>query len=121
VSRWVRGRAMRRARLASVPLHTVPERVDCSDDDLSPSIDLTLLIARCFGQHPSKNRVDFGCFPRTSVKSASSGDCHRENALAPEVARINQFMLAPRSRSTPAASGELLCAAVSQSGSGAKR
>ena len=34
-----------------------------------------------------QNRVDFGCFSRTSVKSASGGNCHRENALAPEVAR----------------------------------
>lgn len=38
-------------------------------------------------QYPSKNRVDFGCFSRTSVKSASGGNCHRDNALAPEVAR----------------------------------
>jgi hypothetical protein len=26
-------------------------------------------------QYPSKNRVDFGCFSRTSVKSASDGNC----------------------------------------------
>jgi hypothetical protein len=45
MSRWVRSRAMRPARLASVPLHAFPKRVDCSDNDLSPSIDLTQLIA----------------------------------------------------------------------------
>jgi hypothetical protein len=38
VSRWVPSRAMRPARLASVPLHTFPKRVDCSDNDLSPTI-----------------------------------------------------------------------------------
>jgi hypothetical protein len=34
-----------------------------------------------------KNRVDFGCFSRTSVKSASGGNRRQTNALAPEVAR----------------------------------
>jgi hypothetical protein len=38
-------------------------------------------------QYPSKNQVDFGCFSKTSVKSASRANCHRKNALAPEVAR----------------------------------
>jgi hypothetical protein len=38
-------------------------------------------------QHLSNNKVDFGCFARTSVNSASGDNCHRENALAPEVAR----------------------------------
>jgi hypothetical protein len=38
-------------------------------------------------QYPSKNRVDFRCFSRTSVKSARCGNCHQENALAPEVAQ----------------------------------
>lgn len=37
-------------------------------------------------QHLSKNQVDFGCFSKTSVKSASRGNCRRTNALAPEVA-----------------------------------
>ncbi len=35
-------------------------------------------------QEPGRFR---GCFSRTSVKSASGGNCHRPNALAPEVAR----------------------------------
>ena len=34
-----------------------------------------------------RTRVDFWCFSRTSVKSASGGNCLRENALDPEVAR----------------------------------
>ena len=38
-------------------------------------------------QYPSKNRVDLGCLSGTAVKSANSGNCHRTNALAPEVAR----------------------------------
>jgi len=38
-------------------------------------------------QYVSRNRVDFGCFSKTSVKSASGGNCHRANALTPEVAR----------------------------------
>jgi hypothetical protein len=38
-------------------------------------------------QHLSKNKVDFGCFARTSANSASGDNCQRENALAPEVAR----------------------------------
>jgi hypothetical protein len=38
-------------------------------------------------RYVSKDRVDFGCFSRTSVKSASGGNCHRENAFVPEVAR----------------------------------
>jgi hypothetical protein len=38
-------------------------------------------------QYLSKNQVDFGCFSRMSVKSTIGGNCHRKNALAPEVAR----------------------------------
>jgi hypothetical protein len=41
---------------------------------------------RAKGQYLSKDRVDFGCLSRTSVKSASGGNCHLENELAPEVA-----------------------------------
>jgi len=37
-------------------------------------------------QYPSMITVDFGCFSRTSVKSASGGNCYRANVLAPEVA-----------------------------------
>jgi hypothetical protein len=38
-------------------------------------------------QYPSKNSVDFWCFSRTSVKSASGGNRRQTNALAAEVAR----------------------------------
>lgn len=41
-------------------------------------------------QYPSKNRVDFSGFARTSVESADAGNCRRLNALAPEVARHQQ-------------------------------
>ena len=41
-------------------------------------------------QCPSTIRVDFGCVPRTPVHSANGGNCRRQNALAPEVARHQQ-------------------------------
>ena len=38
-------------------------------------------------QYVSNNPVDFWCFSKTSVKSASGGNSYQQNALAPEVAR----------------------------------
>ena len=56
--------------------HRRPPAQDCGGGTTAPPPPISL-----------QNLVDFGWIPRTPVNSANGGNCHRQNALAPEVAR----------------------------------